>query len=44
MFRHNLETNYNFNFKDSKILINVQSKKHRTIVESRNISHFKTFK
>ena len=33
MIRHNLETNHSFNFKDSKMLVNIHNKKHWKIVE-----------
>ena len=34
LVKHNLETNQNFNFKGSKMLINIHNKHHRNIVES----------
>ena len=35
-----LETNHNFNFKDSKILVNIHDKKHWKIIESSIISNY----
>ena len=42
MVRHDLEANHNFNFKDSKMVVNIQNKKHRKIVESSIMSNSNT--
>ena len=41
---NNLETNHNFNFKDSKILVNLHNKKHRKSVDSSIISNYNSMK
>ena len=44
LVKHNLETNHDSNFKDSKMLIYIDNKKHQKIVESRIISNHNTIK
>ena len=44
LIKHNLETNQNFNFKDSKILVHIHKKKHQKTVKSNIISNHNTIK
>ena len=42
MIQHNLETNHNFNFKGSKMLVNIHNKKGWRVAESNIISNNNT--
>ena len=44
LVRYNLETNHNFNFKDSKMLLQIRKKKRRKIVATSIISNYNTIK
>ena len=44
MVRCNLETNHNFEFKDSKMWVNINNKNHQKIVESSIIPNYRIIK
>ena len=44
LVKRNLETNFNFNFKHTKMLVNIHSKQHRKIRECSIIFYYKVVK
>ena len=44
MVRHNLKVNHDFNFKDSRMLVNIHNKKHWELIESNIILNPSTIK